>query len=112
MANSATLPVFCDVHHQPMELVIYLWELSPGGQWEKAFFRCAKTGCARHFSPTQGYVDIHNHQINELTDQLHLCHDRPEHYGSVAIVGFADGMPLWKCIYRDCVAKAQPRLAA
>lgn len=112
MANFATLPVYCDVHHQTMELVIYLWELSPGGQWEKAFFRCTKPGCARHFTPTQGYIDIRDHQIEARTEQIRRCHDRPEHYGSVAIVGFAEGMPLWRCIYHDCGAKAPVRYVA
>ena len=100
--HATTLPVYCDVHHQPMELVIYLWELSEYGRWEKAFFRCRHAGCARHFTPSQGYVDIRDQQIDGRCDMLRRCEDHPEHYGSVAIVGFTEGAPVWKCIYRDC----------
>jgi hypothetical protein len=100
------IQVLCDVHLEPMEFVIYLWAVSSVDKWEKPFFRCNEAGCLRHFTPSQGYVDLDG-QIYGETRKIRFCSNNPKHYGSVAIVGLDQDEPIWKCIHKDCVPEVR-----
>jgi hypothetical protein len=91
--------VFCDVHHEPMELVGYRWSNGLTDVWDKWFCRCQRS-CGRHFAPAQGYVDIRDDRIDvahRLTMQCNKGH------GSMAIVAVGDESELtWRCLHPDC----------
>ena len=98
--------VFCDVHHEPMEFVVRPMEFSALDEWRMECFRCNVPGCLRHFRETQGYVDIDSY-IHGKTRKMRSCPNTPEHYSSVAIVGFSEGEPIWRCIHNNCAPKSR-----
>jgi hypothetical protein len=100
--------VFCDVHHVLMEFTVYLFEVPPRDKWEKAFFRCSEPGCLRHFTPTQGHIDV-DETMHGDTRKMRLCTNDRHHFASVAIVGFDGSEPVWKCVFEDCVPEPRSR---
>lgn len=96
--------VLCDIHHTPMEMVQYRWRVFPNDDNISTFMHCL--GCARHYSPLQGYINITQQGMDTVSRRKNDCPNvQTEWHGSMAITGMKDGEFVWKCLHRECRGK-------
>jgi hypothetical protein len=94
--------ILCDIHGSEMEYYECLWSVSAVDQWPKALFRCTCDGCTRQFAPAHGYIDLLEQRIDSTRRNARGCSTSAGAHGSMAIVDFADGCPIWVCLQPDC----------
>ena len=100
IADPTTHDVLCDVHFERMSPRRYRCQ---GLINERTFSVCDSEGCARHFAPSLGYIDMVDGKIDQTELVFRHCEKSSIHGKmSEAVVRVQDGVPVWECLY--CLA--------
>lgn len=93
------LQVLCDVHRELMTLVGYKASNGHGGEWQEWYYHCNEAECSRHFSLSQGYLDMVDGRIDRSRFLMKQCPERHDRLTFKAIVAISsEGEFTWQCL--------------